>query len=75
MGTMRQEEIWDVEAAQSYGTVGTGMFAPEVLNLRSIGLPSSPGMDERWSSRSEPSRGRPIVRARSSLSLASNSPP
>jgi hypothetical protein len=31
MGTMRQEEIWDVEVAQSYDTVGTGMFAPEVL--------------------------------------------
>ncbi|MGP3925969.1 class I SAM-dependent methyltransferase [Streptomyces sp. 8N616] len=28
---MRQEEIWGVEAAQSYDTPGTGMFAPEVL--------------------------------------------
>ena len=28
---MRQEEIWDVEAAQRYDTPGTGMFAPEVL--------------------------------------------
>ncbi|MEO3810325.1 class I SAM-dependent methyltransferase [Sphaerisporangium sp. B11E5] len=28
---MRQEEIWDVEAAQNYDTPGTGMFAPEVL--------------------------------------------
>ncbi|MEV0374573.1 class I SAM-dependent methyltransferase [Streptomyces sp. NPDC050636] len=28
---MRQDEIWDVEAAQSYDTPGTGMFAPEVL--------------------------------------------
>ena len=28
---MRQEEIWDVETAQSYDTPGTGMFAPEVL--------------------------------------------
>jgi SAM-dependent methyltransferase len=28
---MRQEEIWGVDAAQRYDTVGTGMFAPEVL--------------------------------------------
>ena len=29
---MRQEEIWDAEAAQSYDTPGVGMFAPEVLD-------------------------------------------
>ncbi len=29
---MRQEEMWDVEAAQSYDTPGTGMFAPELLD-------------------------------------------
>jgi SAM-dependent methyltransferase len=28
---MRQDEIWDAEAAQRYDTPGTGMFAPEVL--------------------------------------------
>jgi hypothetical protein len=28
---MRQEEIWNVDAAQRYDTLGTGMFAPEVL--------------------------------------------
>jgi SAM-dependent methyltransferase len=28
---MRQEDIWDAEAAQSYDTPGEGMFAPEVL--------------------------------------------
>jgi len=28
---MHQEEIWDGEAAQSYDTPGTGMFAPQVL--------------------------------------------
>ncbi|MFY1670719.1 class I SAM-dependent DNA methyltransferase [Plantactinospora sp. WMMB334] len=28
---MRQEEIWDAEAAERYDTPGTGMFAPEVL--------------------------------------------
>lgn len=28
MSTVRQEEIWDVEAAQSYDTPSTGMFAP-----------------------------------------------
>lgn len=28
---MRQDDIWDVEAAESYDTPGTGMFAPEVL--------------------------------------------
>jgi SAM-dependent methyltransferase len=28
---MRQEEIWDVDAAQRYDTPGAGMFAPEVL--------------------------------------------
>jgi SAM-dependent methyltransferase len=28
---MRQEDIWDAEAAASYDTPGTGMFAPEVL--------------------------------------------
>lgn len=31
VGGMRQEQIWDVDAAQSYDTPGTGMFAPEVL--------------------------------------------
>jgi SAM-dependent methyltransferase len=30
-GGMRQEEIWDADAAGSYDTPGTGMFAPEVL--------------------------------------------
>jgi SAM-dependent methyltransferase len=29
---MRQEEIWDVDAAERYDTPGTGMFAPEVLD-------------------------------------------
>lgn len=28
---MRQEEIWDRDAAQRYDTPGTGMFAPDVL--------------------------------------------
>jgi SAM-dependent methyltransferase len=28
---MRQDEIWDDEAARRYDTPGTGMFAPEVL--------------------------------------------
>ena len=28
---MRQEDIWDAEAAESYDTPGTGAFAPEVL--------------------------------------------
>ncbi len=28
---MRQEDIWNHEAAQGYDTPGTGMFAPEVL--------------------------------------------
>ena len=28
---MRQDEIWDDEAAQDYDTPGTGMFAPDVL--------------------------------------------
>ena len=28
---MRQDEIWDVDAARRYDTPGTGMFAPEVL--------------------------------------------
>ncbi len=31
MAVMRQHEIWDAEAAKSYDTPGTGMFAPEVL--------------------------------------------
>jgi SAM-dependent methyltransferase len=31
LGAMRQEDIWDAEAAQSYDTPGEGMFAPEVL--------------------------------------------
>jgi len=31
VGAMRQEDIWDHEAAQDYDTPGTGMFAPEVL--------------------------------------------
>jgi SAM-dependent methyltransferase len=28
---MKQEDIWDADAAQRYDTPGTGMFAPEVL--------------------------------------------
>ncbi|MEU6078068.1 class I SAM-dependent methyltransferase [Micromonospora sp. NPDC047074] len=28
---MRQEDIWDVDAARRYDSPGTGMFAPEVL--------------------------------------------
>ena len=28
---MRQDEIWDADAAQGYDTPGAGMFAPEVL--------------------------------------------
>ncbi|GLY02805.1 MULTISPECIES: class I SAM-dependent methyltransferase [Actinoplanes] len=28
---MRQEDVWDTEAAASYDTPGTGMFAPDVL--------------------------------------------
>ena len=28
---MRQDEIWDVDAAERYDTPGTGMFAPEVV--------------------------------------------
>jgi SAM-dependent methyltransferase len=32
MATVRQEEIWDVAAAQSYDTPGTGMFAAAVLD-------------------------------------------
>src|SRR5689334_9953088 len=28
---MRQDEIWDADAAQRYDTPGTGMFAPDVL--------------------------------------------
>jgi len=31
LGAMRQDDIWDQEAAQRYDTPGTGMFAPEVL--------------------------------------------
>ncbi len=28
---MKQEDIWDIEAAKNYDTPGTGMFAPDVL--------------------------------------------
>ena len=31
MDAVRQEEIWDADAARMYDTPGTGMFAPEVL--------------------------------------------
>ena len=31
VGGMRQDEIWNVDAAARYDTPGTGMFAPEVL--------------------------------------------
>jgi SAM-dependent methyltransferase len=31
LDAMRQEDIWDQEAAQAYDTPGTGMFAPDVL--------------------------------------------
>jgi SAM-dependent methyltransferase len=29
---MRQDDIWDVDAARDYDTPGTGMFAPELLD-------------------------------------------
>lgn len=32
VGGMRQDEIWDADAAQSYDTPGSGMFAPEILD-------------------------------------------
>jgi SAM-dependent methyltransferase len=32
LGAMRQEDVWDPDAAQRYDTAGTGMFAPEVLD-------------------------------------------
>jgi SAM-dependent methyltransferase len=31
LDAMRQEDIWNQEAAQAYDTPGTGMFAPDVL--------------------------------------------
>jgi SAM-dependent methyltransferase len=31
LGGMRQEDVWDYEAAQGYDMPGTGMFAPEVI--------------------------------------------
>src|SRR5262249_6901440 len=31
LAIMRQDEIWDVDAAQRYDTPGSGMFAPDVL--------------------------------------------
>jgi SAM-dependent methyltransferase len=31
LAAMRQEDIWDHEAAQRYDTPGTGMFSPEML--------------------------------------------
>src|SRR6476620_7063427 len=31
IATMRQDEIWDADAASRYDTPGTGMFAPEIL--------------------------------------------
>ena len=30
---MDQEKIWDVDAAQCYDMLGTGMFTPDVLGL------------------------------------------
>jgi SAM-dependent methyltransferase len=33
VGLVRQEEIWDVDAAQHYDTPGTGMFAADVVRL------------------------------------------
>lgn len=32
LAAMRQEDIWDQDAAQRYDTPGTGMFAPQVLD-------------------------------------------
>src|SRR2546421_407367 len=34
----KHEDLWDEEAAQSYDTPGTGMFAPEVLEPAVVGL-------------------------------------
>lgn len=31
MGAVRQEDVWDQEAARRYDTPGTGMFAPDML--------------------------------------------
>jgi SAM-dependent methyltransferase len=43
LGDMRQEEIWDTEAAQSYDTEDSGMFAPEVLEPTADGLAALAG--------------------------------
>lgn len=29
---MKQQDIWDIQAAQNYDTPGTGMFSPEILD-------------------------------------------
>jgi hypothetical protein len=51
---MRQEDIWDTETAESYDTLDTEMFAPEVLGPTVAGSPSSPVPAGRWSSPSAP---------------------
>jgi hypothetical protein len=51
---MRQEEIWDAEAAQRYDTPGTDMFAPEVLGPTVDRLAALQATVERSSSQSEP---------------------
>ena len=43
LSAVRQDEIWDVDAARRYDTPGTGMFAPEVL-----GPTHRPARRPRW---------------------------
>ena len=54
LGAMRQEDIWDVEAALRYDTPSTGMFAPEVLGRPWTGSPNLLVAAGRWSSPSAP---------------------
>jgi hypothetical protein len=50
MPGMRQEEIWDAEAARTYDTPGEGVFAPEVLGPTVDRLAGLAGDGRRWSS-------------------------
>ena len=58
---MRQDEIWDVDAAQRYDTPGIGMFAPRWWIRRSTASPhwrrrpSARARDRNWSRAVRPS--------------------
>ena len=71
---MRQEEIWDVDAAQRYDTQVLACSPQRCWGRRSTGWPSMRATAERWSSQSEPVGSRSPWPSAAFLSPVSSCP-